>query len=240
MSGRLAAYRAGQPPRTANRAAMPDNVSPGCTTYLAAGPAARPGAAATLSVLARVTSSSTTRDADVRLGRAGGSLHAGRHQDDPECSRRARRTRTSSTHAQCCHFPSEGISAGRCWPGRRKARTSQEGKDLSGRHLRQVGAPDRLRGGTTRQPQQHQREQRDQSSTDATLHSAARCSRRRHRQSRCRRLRRSRRGPAGSRGNAGVGAIGAPPPPAPADAGSEDRPAPSAAVEAAAADAPPA
>ena len=55
MSGRLAAYRAGQPPRTANRAAMPDNVSPGCTTYLAAGRAAGTSAAATLSVLARVT-----------------------------------------------------------------------------------------------------------------------------------------------------------------------------------------
>jgi len=54
MTRRLAAYKAGQPPRTANRAAMPDNVSPGCTTYLAAGPAAMPGAAAALSVLARV------------------------------------------------------------------------------------------------------------------------------------------------------------------------------------------
>jgi hypothetical protein len=35
---------------------MPDNVSPGCTTYLAAGLAAGTDAAATLSVLARVTS----------------------------------------------------------------------------------------------------------------------------------------------------------------------------------------
>jgi hypothetical protein len=55
MSGRLAAYSAGQPPRTANRAAMPDNVSPGRTAYLAAGRATVFGAAATLSVLARVT-----------------------------------------------------------------------------------------------------------------------------------------------------------------------------------------
>src|SRR5258707_210688 len=54
--GRLAAYRAGQPPRTANRAAMPDRGSPGRTTYLAAGRAAVPGAAAALSVLVRVTS----------------------------------------------------------------------------------------------------------------------------------------------------------------------------------------
>src|SRR5205823_2932015 len=55
MRGRLAAYRAGQPPRTANRAAMPDNVSPGRTTYLETGRATVLGAAATLSVLARVT-----------------------------------------------------------------------------------------------------------------------------------------------------------------------------------------
>src|SRR4029077_5110280 len=33
MARRLAAYRAGQPPRTANRAAMPDSVSPLRTTY---------------------------------------------------------------------------------------------------------------------------------------------------------------------------------------------------------------
>src|SRR5258708_277803 len=32
---RLAAYRAGQPPRTAAAAAMPDSVSPGWTTYRA-------------------------------------------------------------------------------------------------------------------------------------------------------------------------------------------------------------
>ena len=48
--------KAGQPPRTANRAAMPDNVSPGCTIYLAAGRLPVTNAAATLSVLARVTS----------------------------------------------------------------------------------------------------------------------------------------------------------------------------------------
>jgi hypothetical protein len=51
----LAAYSAGQPPRTANRAAMPDNVSPGRTGYLETGRATVFGAAATLSVLARVT-----------------------------------------------------------------------------------------------------------------------------------------------------------------------------------------
>ena len=45
-----------------------------------------------------------------------------------------------------------------------------EGKDLCGRHLRQVRPPDRDCGGTTRQPQQHQREQRDQGNADTTLH----------------------------------------------------------------------
>ena len=55
MAGRLAAYRAGQPPRTANRAAMPDRVSPGRTTYLVTGLAATTVGAATGNVLVRVT-----------------------------------------------------------------------------------------------------------------------------------------------------------------------------------------
>ena len=54
ISGRLAAYNAAQPPRTASRAAMPDNVSPGCTTYRAAGLTARTDTAATLTVSARM------------------------------------------------------------------------------------------------------------------------------------------------------------------------------------------
>ena len=56
MARRLAAYRAGQPPRTANRAAIPDSVSPLCTTYLVVWAVAVTGAAAMLSVLVRVTS----------------------------------------------------------------------------------------------------------------------------------------------------------------------------------------
>src|SRR5215831_21273793 len=44
--------------------------------------------------------------------------------------------------------------------------------DLGGRHLRQVGAPDRLRGGAPHQPQQDQSEEGDQSGTEAILHSA--------------------------------------------------------------------
>ena len=56
MTRRLAAYRAGQPPRTASRAAMPDKVSPGCTTYPAAGRAAVTNTAATLTAAGPVTS----------------------------------------------------------------------------------------------------------------------------------------------------------------------------------------
>ena len=52
MTGRLAAYSAGQPPRTANRAAMPDRVSPSWTTYRVWGVDAVAGAAR--SVLVKV------------------------------------------------------------------------------------------------------------------------------------------------------------------------------------------
>ena len=56
MTCRLAAYRAGQPPRTANRAAMPDSVSPVRTRYLVAELVSVTGAAATLRVRVRMTS----------------------------------------------------------------------------------------------------------------------------------------------------------------------------------------
>ncbi len=55
MSCRLAAYRAGQPPRTFSCAAMPDKVSPCCTTYFPAGLAARTGAETAPSMPATVT-----------------------------------------------------------------------------------------------------------------------------------------------------------------------------------------
>jgi hypothetical protein len=53
------------------------------------------------------------------------------------------------------------------------ARTGLEGKDLGWRHLRQVGVPDGLGGGTTRQPQQDQSEEREQGGANATLNPAA-------------------------------------------------------------------
>lgn len=57
MSGLLAAYRACQPPRAANRAAMPDNALPGCMTYLAVEFVAVLNGAPAFSVLVRVISS---------------------------------------------------------------------------------------------------------------------------------------------------------------------------------------
>ena len=56
MTRPLAAYNASQPPRTASRVAMPDRVSPGCTTYPAAGRVAATNTAATLTAAASVTS----------------------------------------------------------------------------------------------------------------------------------------------------------------------------------------
>jgi hypothetical protein len=81
--------------------------------------------------------------------------------------------RTSSAHAQCNHFPSEGDQR-RALLARTPKGTNQSGKerDLSGWHLRQIGAPDRLRAGTTRQPKQDQNKKHDHSSTSGTLHTA--------------------------------------------------------------------
>ena len=56
MTRRFAAYKPRQPPRTASRAAMPDKVSPGCTTYLAAGRAVVMNTAATLTAAGPMTS----------------------------------------------------------------------------------------------------------------------------------------------------------------------------------------
>src|SRR5580704_5777854 len=173
MSGRLAEYRAGQPPRTANRAAMPDNVSPGCTTYLAAGRFPVTDAAATLSVLARVTSV-------VLLAMR---VFAGAGRTDPFTPTATKMisrmlNQASATHADFVHirtvavtFLPRGSAPDAAGPDA-EGTNRQEGKDLSGRHLRQVRPPDRHRRGTTRQPQQDQHEQRDQGSTDATLHPA--------------------------------------------------------------------
>ena len=171
--------------------------------------------------------SSTTRNAGVRLRRSDGSLHADRHHDDQqdapgEHDARGLRPRM---HSAVTFLP-RGSAPDAAGPDA-EGTNRQEGKDLSGRHLRQVRTPDRLRRGTTRQAQQDQSEQRDQGSTNATLHpapaapadTAARAA------GTVRAVRAAARH-TGSRGNADSGGIGAPTPPAPADgAGSEVTPA---------------
>ena len=87
ISDRLAAYRAAQPPRTDSRAAMPDNVSPGCTTYRAAGLAARTDTVATLTVSARMIPVRTATAADSRCGSQpgpGGTGSCPCHHDDQQ------------------------------------------------------------------------------------------------------------------------------------------------------------
>ena len=151
---------------------MPDNVSPGCTTYLAAGRFPVIDAAATLSALARVTSV-------VLLAMR---MFAWAWRTDPFAptitTMISGMHQASMTHADFVHIRTV-LSLSFQGDQRRtlqvltpKARTGREGKDLSWRHLRQVRPPYRHRGGTTRQPQQDQHEQRDQGSTDATLHPA--------------------------------------------------------------------
>src|ERR1700729_3884746 len=128
ISDRLAAYRAAQPPRTENRAAMPDNVSPCCTTYLAPGRAAVslaaavvPSATTALSLLVRVTSVLLLA---MRIfawaGRASPVVPAA-------TAMISRMLQANTTHADFVHactvlsLSFRGISAGRCWPGRREA-----------------------------------------------------------------------------------------------------------------------
>ena len=116
--------------------------------------------------------SSTTRNAGVRRGRSDGSLHADRHQDDHQDAPGEHHARglRPHTHSAVTFLP-RGSAPDAAGPDA-EGTNRQEGKDLSGRHLRQVRPPDRHRRGTTRQPQQDQHEQRDQGSTDATLHAA--------------------------------------------------------------------
>src|SRR5712671_6127127 len=127
MRGRLAAYRAGQPPRTARRPATPDNVSPRCTTYLAAGRAAVPGAAAALSVLVRMTSPLFAVRVFAWAGRAGPVMPAA-------TAMISRTLQASTTHADFVHVCTVTITFLPRDQRRAllaltpKARTSREGK----------------------------------------------------------------------------------------------------------------
>src|SRR5215470_19695563 len=173
MARRLAAYRAGQPPRTPNRAAMPDRVSPLRTTYLVVWRVAVTGAAAALDVLVRMTS--------VVLPAV--RVFAWAWWADPfmpTVTRMiARMLQASTTHADLVHvrmvvsLSFQGDQRRTLLVRTPKARTGGKESDLGGRYLWQVGAPDQLRGGTTHQPQQDQGEEGDQGSAGAVLHSAA-------------------------------------------------------------------
>src|SRR6185312_6343600 len=172
MARRLAAYRAGQPPRTANRAAMPDSVSPLRTTYFVVWLAAVTGDAATLTALVRMTS----------LVLPAVRVFAWAGWTDPFMPAAARMInrmlQASTTHADSVHvrmvlsLSFQGDQRRTLLVRTPRVRTGGKESDLGGRHLRQVGAPDRLRGGTTHQPQQDQSEEGDQSGTEAILHSA--------------------------------------------------------------------
>ena len=75
--------------------------------------------AARFSVLVRVTSVLLVVRVFARAGRTDPVMPTATRVAS-RVLRRAPRTRTWSTYAWCYHFPSEGISAGRCWPGRRR------------------------------------------------------------------------------------------------------------------------
>src|SRR5690242_2375959 len=172
MARRLAAYRAGQPPRAANRAAMPDSVSPLRTTYFMVWLAAVMGGAATLTVLVRITS--------VVLPAVRVFAWAGWTDSlVPTATRMIdRMLQASTTHADSVHvrmvlsLSFQGDQRRTLLARTPKARTGGKESDLGGRHFWEVGAPDRLRGGTTHQPQQDQGEQGDQSGAEAILHPA--------------------------------------------------------------------
>src|SRR5262249_9103961 len=172
MARRLAAYRAGQPPRTANSAAMPDSVSPLRATYFVVWLVAVTGDVATLNVLVRMTS--------VVLPAVRVFACAGRADPFMPAAARMinRMLQASTTHADPVHvrmmlsLSFQGDQRRTLLVRTPKARTDGKESDLGGRYLRQVGAPDRLRAGTAHQPQQDQGEKGDQRGTEAALHSA--------------------------------------------------------------------
>jgi hypothetical protein len=134
-AARLAAYSAGQPPRTANRAAMPDNASPDCTTYLVVWLIVVTGAAATLSVLVRVISVLLAVPVFAWAGWAGAFRATATRMID-------RMLQASTTRADFVHvrmvlsLSFHGNQRRTLLVRTPRARTGREGKDLGGRHLR--------------------------------------------------------------------------------------------------------
>src|SRR5215470_492079 len=150
---------------------MADKVSPLCTTYLVVRVVAVTGAAATLNVLVRMTS--------VLLAMRVFAWATGTDPFMATATRMiGRMLQASTTHADFVHarmvlsLSFQGIQRRTLLVRTPMARTGGKERDLGGRHLWQVRPPDRLRGGTTRQPQQDQGEKCDQRSGGATLGSA--------------------------------------------------------------------
>ena len=132
ITGRLAAYSAGQPPRTANRAAMLDSVSPSCTTYLVLGLGAAAAAGAALSVLVKMTSVLLPA---VRVFACAGRTDALR----PTATPMIRTLQASTTHADLVRIRTVlslsfrgGISAGTLLARTPKARTSGKERTYAG------------------------------------------------------------------------------------------------------------
>src|SRR5579859_5526353 len=101
MACRLAAYRAGQPPRTASAAAMRDRVSPGRTAYLGdwaglPGAGFRPPAMAVVVKVVRVTGVVLIAMRWVAWARAGPA--------GPAAARMVRMHQASTTHADIVHL----------------------------------------------------------------------------------------------------------------------------------------
>src|SRR5215471_15147516 len=150
---------------------MLDNVSPYCTTYFVVCSVAVTGAAATFSMLVRMTSVLPAVRVFACAGWTAPFIPTATRMID-------KMLQASTTHADFVHVRMV-LSLSFLRDQRRtlqvrtpRAWTGEEGKDLGWRDLRQIGAPDRLRVGTTREPQQDQAEKRDQSGANATLHPA--------------------------------------------------------------------
>jgi hypothetical protein len=150
---------------------MPDSVSPLRTTYFVVWLVAVTADAATLNVLVKMSSVLPAVRVFAWTGWADRFIPAAARMID-------RMLQASTTHADSVHvrmvqsLSFQGDQRRTLLVRTPKARTGGKESDLGGRHLRQVGAPDRLGGGTTHQPQQDQSEEGDQSGTEAILHSA--------------------------------------------------------------------
>src|SRR5215469_7345352 len=160
MTCRLAAYRAGQPPRTPRAAAIEVRVSPGRTAQVSVDAAAS-GAAVTASRLAGTLAGATwVLLAMLVLAWAG---CAGPPQ--PVTAKRNAMPRAATTHADFVHLRTMGLFLPECQRQtllvRRRGHEPGEGRELSRGNLRQDRTPDRLGPRAPLQPQQEQQRGRE-------------------------------------------------------------------------------